>query len=199
MGVNLNQFQSYFQFYDFKGNGSMPDGKLDQGEIAHAAQDLLRYGNGREQEMGRMLATMVQGGRDGQGLFPDKNGDRAIDFCEFKQLAALDGNHCAIDDRDFANGFGGRFQPGGVPIDMRDLKNQAMQNVRYMPGYQPISVEQVQGGFGPMMPGQQFPPGQSQFGFGPQGYGNPMQAQGLQQMMGMMMQTMQMLMMRTMG
>ncbi|HEY9687581.1 MAG TPA: hypothetical protein V6C52_11445 [Coleofasciculaceae cyanobacterium] len=199
MSVKLNQFQSYFRFYDFKGNGSMPDGRLDQGEIAHASQDLLRYGNGREQEMGTMLATMVQGGKDGRGLLPDLNNDQALDFCEFEQFAAKAGEPCAIDSCDFSNGFPDRFQPDGNPIDMQDLKNQAMQNLRYMPGYQPLGVEQVRGGFGPMMPGQQFPPSPGQFGFGPQGYGNPMQSQGLEQMMGMLLQTMQFLMMRTMG
>lgn len=143
MGVNLGNLQQYFGFYDFKGGGQ--DGKLSRSEMAHAAQDLILNGNEEEQKMGLMFATILQGGKDGEGAFSliDRNRDEGINLCEFQQLAELGGGANCIDSQDFQAAMGDRYHHGGRGVDIRRLQMMGMDNYTAMPGYQPLTPEQV--------------------------------------------------------
>jgi hypothetical protein len=103
------------------------DGKVDQREMANAAYQLLSNPDATadEKAMGNMFATMVQGGTDGKGLFPDINGDGGVTADEMRKLAQGDGQYSSISKNDFKDAFGIRFNPDGNPISLDKLKQIA--------------------------------------------------------------------------
>jgi Ca2+-binding EF-hand superfamily protein len=119
MAVSLQSLQYAFARSDIDGNG-----KLDRPEIAKASLHYL--GSKSKQEIGQFFATLVQGGKDKQGLFPDFNNDGSVDMDELKVLSR---NKTNISSDDFKTAFGNRFQQGGQSVDLNALKSLAQQNL----------------------------------------------------------------------
>jgi hypothetical protein len=121
MAVSLQTLQPLFTASDING-----DGKLDRPEIAKAS---LRYlGSNNNQEVGSLLATLVQGGKDKAGLLPDTDNDKAISFSELTALAGKSGDANSIEADDFKSSFADRYQAGGQAVDMNALQTLAKQN-----------------------------------------------------------------------
>lgn len=102
------------------------DGRLDVAEIANAS--IKEFAQG-DQTGGSFFASLVQGGVDRRGLYPDYNGDQAIDANELAMLAGANGNPGAIDSGDLQAVFGTRYQGGGQGVDIQQLQNLAQTNI----------------------------------------------------------------------
>lgn len=122
--VGLSQLGQYFPKYDIDKNG-----KLDRPEVAQAALNLLGSDNPQDQTAGSLFSTFVQGGKDGQGLFPDFNQDGGLSLNELSTLAGASGNSNALESGDFQASFGNRFQPGGGTGNIDGLKQIAEGNL----------------------------------------------------------------------
>lgn len=122
--VNIGQLQQLFPAFDIN-----RDGQLDRPELAKASLNLIGQGDQASVTTGSLLATMVQGGVDRQGLFPDFNGSGGVSFNELAQLAAGNGNQGSIEAADFQAVFGNRFQAGGNSLDINGLQQLAVQNI----------------------------------------------------------------------
>jgi Ca2+-binding EF-hand superfamily protein len=121
MAVSLQTLQPLFQASD-----TNSDGKLNRQELARASLKYLNSSN--NQEVGSLFATLLQGGTDRQGLFPDYNTDSAIDFNEFTTLAGKSGDKQSLESDDFKTAFGNRYQAGGQSINLNQLRQLAQPN-----------------------------------------------------------------------
>ncbi|HEY9687580.1 MAG TPA: hypothetical protein V6C52_11440 [Coleofasciculaceae cyanobacterium] len=179
--ISFPVIQQAFQTHDIN-----KDGKLDVPEIAKASLNLL--GNG-DQTGGSFFATLLQGGNDRRGMFPDYNGDQAVDVNELGRLASANGDPNAIDATDFQSVFGPRYQAGGAGADMNFLQQVA----GITPTSPQASVQQPQfsqmGGYPP----PPLPPNGNPGPVPPPATGGNNQ-QVMMQMVQMMMQMMQLMM-----
>lgn len=106
------------------------DGVIDQQELAMAAYQLLGSASATEedQSVGRLFATLVQGGADGKGLFPDLDRDGALSSNELALLAKGDDDASTISTNDFQFAFGKQYTQGGNNIALDGLKGIATGN-----------------------------------------------------------------------
>lgn len=106
------------------------DGIVDQQELAMASYQLLSNENATAEDgvLGQMLATMVQGGADGTGLFPDLNGDGGLSANELALLAKGDDDASTISSEDFQFAYGNKAQSGGNTISLDGLRQIATGN-----------------------------------------------------------------------
>jgi hypothetical protein len=121
MSANLSVITNNFKQYDIDGNKV-----LDKPEVAQGALKLL--GNEGTASEGQALATMVLGGKDGKGLFPDFDGDQGVSTQEMKQLAGLSGGMDTFEPSDFQMAFPDRFNPEGSTANVEGLQKIAAQN-----------------------------------------------------------------------
>lgn len=100
------------------------DGVVDKQELANAAYQLLNNPNASEtdRQVGRLFASMVLGGKDGQALLPDMNGDGGISANELALLASADQQDMAISTQDFSFAFGGAYNINGSAFTLSDLE-----------------------------------------------------------------------------
>jgi hypothetical protein len=148
--VNISQFQYFFRpgwqgGYDIDGNG-----KLDRPEIAKASLNLM--GQEDPQTAGRMMATFVQGGSDGQGLLPDFNNDNALSYEELAQFAGPGGQ---ISSQNFQETFGNRYQPGGGEGNIAGLQQIGHQNLPQYSSSNPYTFTSALGSLGIYGPNSQ--------------------------------------------
>lgn len=106
------------------------DGLVDQQELAMASYQLLsnESATAEDKVLGQMLATMVQGGADGTGLFPDLNGDGGLSSNELSLLAKGDDDASTISSADFQFAYGNKAQAGGNTISLDGLRQIATGN-----------------------------------------------------------------------
>jgi hypothetical protein len=156
--INVSQMRGFFKPGQKGGYDINGDGKLDRPEIAKASLNLLGSENPQAQNAGRLMATFVQGGKDGKGLLPDYNHDNALSLNELNRFAGPSGN---ISSKNFQNTFGDRFQSGGSSLNINGLHTIAEGNLgkfnRQDPNF-PKSVGSL--GADPQHPsaGNQIPP-----------------------------------------
>lgn len=115
--------------YDIDGNGV-----LDRPELAKASLNLMGQDDPNAQNAGRLLATFVQGGKNGQGLLPDYNGDHALSLQELNRFA---GGSPTIGAQNFQRTFGDQYQPGGSNINIPGLQSIASENLPKFRSYNP--------------------------------------------------------------
>lgn len=131
--------------YDIDGNGV-----LDRPELAKASLNLMGQDNPNDQAAGRLLATFVEGGRDGKGLLPDYNGDGSLSRQELYRFA---GGRPTITSQNFQQTFGDRYQPGGSSLDIPELEDIGRQNLPKFSSNNPEvlsnSIGSLLGGIGP--------------------------------------------------
>lgn len=106
------------------------DGIVDQQELAITSYQLLSNENATPEDkvLGQMFATMVQGGADGTGLFPDLNGDGGLSSNELALLAKGDDDASTISSADFQFAYGDKAQSGGNTISLDALRQIATGN-----------------------------------------------------------------------
>jgi hypothetical protein len=179
--ISLPVIQQAFQTHDIN-----KDGKLDVSEIAKASLNLL--GNG-DQTGGSFFATLLQGGNDRRGMFPDYNGDQAVDVNELGRLASANGDPATIDATDFQSVFGTRYQAGGAGADTNFLQQVAGMS----PSSPQPPVQQSQSPQTGAYPPPPLPPNGNPGPFPPPVTGGNNQ-QAMMQMVQMMMQMMQLMM-----
>ncbi len=100
------------------------DGIVSRQELAKATLQILTAPNisQTENKISGVFSTMVLGGKDGQGLFPDMNGDGGITADELALLANGDGLSDAISFEDFRYTFEDNFNPDGTTFQLSDLE-----------------------------------------------------------------------------
>jgi hypothetical protein len=115
---------------DIDGNGL-----LDKAEIAQASLHYLGMADATGQpdqasrDLGLMLATLLQGGKDGKGLYADFDGDTFISQDEFSRLARMSGDPERIESSDFQAGFPQNFNANGSSVSINRLTEQASENL----------------------------------------------------------------------
>lgn len=166
MAVSLHSLRPVFIKADIDGNG-----QLDKAELAKASLHHLGQKDG--QQIGSLFATLLQGGKDQKGLFPDFNKDGAIDFNEMKQLSQ---DKKTIKGNDFKAAFGKRYQKGGQGVDLAKLKTLAQQNKskfeQCAPGFQHAVGDSLLNGKTNTDALNPFSGNSCGRGFGPHGQGN---------------------------
>ncbi|WP_303674910.1 hypothetical protein [Vampirovibrio chlorellavorus] len=100
------------------------DGVVDKQELANAAYQLLNNPNASETDLqvGRLFASMVLGGKEGQALLPDMNGDGGISANELALLASGDQQDMSISTQDFSFAFSGAYNINGSDFTLSDLE-----------------------------------------------------------------------------
>ena len=87
-------------------------------------------------KVGKLFATFLQGGKDGQGYFSQVAGSKGnkerLDIDDLNWLADRKDGHHKIDERDFKDIAGKRYDPNGHPIDVARLRRGAQEE---FPGY----------------------------------------------------------------
>lgn len=104
------------------------DGIVDRQELANASYQLLSNEDATDSDtaVGRLFGTMVLGGQDGEGLYPDINQDGGITSNELALLARGDDDTEAISIEDFTLAYGDEANPEGSSFTLEDLEAAAM-------------------------------------------------------------------------
>lgn len=122
MEVYSSFVYSALQRADAKGNG---DGQYSREEVAQAA-----LSSDPESKEYSLLYTMVAGGKDKKGLFPDGDGNGLLSKGELNSLAKQDGKGDSFSTNDFSKMFGDRAQSTTVSTyeSQKTLRNIAGGN-----------------------------------------------------------------------
>ncbi|WP_373531032.1 hypothetical protein [Vampirovibrio sp.] len=99
------------------------DGIVDKQELAKASFQLLsQESSSGMQGIGSLFATMVMGGQNGSGLFPDVDQDGGISPNELALVARGDEDAETLSVADFSAAFGEAFVASGKAFTLADLE-----------------------------------------------------------------------------
>lgn len=132
--VTLTRVETLFAQFDADG-----DNRLSRQEIAQAALSLLEAG---DVKAFMLFATFVMGGKDGQGIFPDEDGDGCLSLQELTDLAGADGTTASITPQDFKARYP-QLAGDGNPIDLEKLKKIAQAEEQPQPVLSPEALHKL--------------------------------------------------------